>query len=227
MMRSARAWPRPRPRLRLSAETRPSSPHSFSLSSHPSPPPFLTGAAGALAGAGGGIAQTAVIAPATYVVTARVTGGPGESTSSILRRTYAAKGLAGFYPGGSAIAMRQCTNWASRQGFTEAVRDRFKVAFHGGDRGAKLTKTQEIGAGIVGGTLACWNHPIEVVRIEAQAAAHAGAAGRSVPAILRDIVASQGPSGLFKGLVPRIFLGCWQSVCMISLYKIAVDALGG
>ncbi len=194
----------------------------------PLPPllPLLPGVAGALAGAGGGIAQTVVIAPASYVVTARVTGGPSDSTTAILKRTYAARGLAGFYPGGSAIAMRQCTNWASRQGFTEAVRDRFKVAFHG-DRAAKLTKLEEVGAGVVGGTLACWNHPIEVVRIEAQAAAHAGQAARSVPTILGDIVRSQGVRGLFKGIVPRAFLGVYQTLCMVTGYKLVIDLLDG
>jgi hypothetical protein len=30
--------------------------------------------------------------------------------------------------GGTAIAFRQATNWASRQGFTEFVRARFKVS---------------------------------------------------------------------------------------------------
>jgi hypothetical protein len=95
------------------------------------------------------------------------------------------------------------------------VRDRFKLALHG-DRAAKLTKGQEVGAGIVGGTLACWNHPIEVVRIEAQASGFAGAAPRSVPTILGDIVRAQGVSGLFKGIVPRVFLGCWQTLCMVT-----------
>lgn len=60
----------------------------------------------------------------------------------------------GFYKGGSAIALRQMSNWASRQGFTEAVRDRFKIAFHDGNRNAQLTKSQEVGAGIVGGACA-------------------------------------------------------------------------
>lgn len=47
------------------------------------------------------------------------------------------------------------TNWASRQGFTEAVRNQFKLSFHG-SKDAKLTKAQEIGAGTLGGILACW-----------------------------------------------------------------------
>ena len=58
--------------------------------------------------------------------------------------------LQGFYPGGTAIAFRQMTNWASRQGFTEAVRNQFKKSFHG-SADAKLTKSQEVGAGILGG----------------------------------------------------------------------------
>jgi hypothetical protein len=40
--------------------------------------------------------------------------------------------MQGFYPGGTAIAFRQMTNWASRQGFTEFVRDRAKVLLSGG-----------------------------------------------------------------------------------------------
>jgi hypothetical protein len=59
-------------------------------------------------------------------------------------------GLQGFYPGGTAIAFRQMTNWASRQGFTEAVRNQFKLRIHG-TKDAKLTKPQEVGAGIIGG----------------------------------------------------------------------------
>ena len=42
------------------------------------------------------------------------------------------------------------TNWASRQGFTEAVRDQFKLRLHG-SKTAKLTKTEEVGSGILGG----------------------------------------------------------------------------
>ena len=56
----------------------------------------------------------------------------------------------GFYPGGTAIAFRQMTNWASRQGFTEAVRDQFKLRLHG-NKSAKLSKTEEVGSGILGG----------------------------------------------------------------------------
>ena len=56
----------------------------------------------------------------------------------------------GFYPGGTAIAFRQMTNWASRQGFTEAGREQFKLRLHG-NKAAKLSKAEEVGSGILGG----------------------------------------------------------------------------
>jgi hypothetical protein len=39
---------------------------------------------------------------------------------------------------------------------------------------AKLTKGEEALSGIVGGTMACWNHPFEVARIEMQSRADQG-----------------------------------------------------
>lgn len=58
--------------------------------------------------------------------------------------------MQGFYTGGTAIAFRQMTNWAGRQGFTEAVRSQMKTCLHGSKK-AKLTKGQEVGAGVLGG----------------------------------------------------------------------------
>lgn len=37
------------------------------------------------------------------------------------------------------------------QGFTEAIRNKFKDWFHGGDRKAKLTNGQEVASGVLGG----------------------------------------------------------------------------
>jgi len=183
-----------------------------------------------LAGAGGGAAQTVVIAPLTFIVTASVTGKPRadgtrESLSSIVARTYKTAGVRGFYPGGTAIALRQITNWSGRQGFCELSRDGVRKVMHGGAKDAKLTPGQEIVAGIIGGTLACWNHPIEVARIEAQARANAGEKGASMLGIWRDIVRERGPAGLFKGIVPRALLGVWQTLCMVTGVKLVQSAM--
>ena len=52
----------------------------------------------------------------------RQAGVMGDDTLGAAGAIWREEGLAGFYPGGSAIAARQASNWASRVGFTEAVR---------------------------------------------------------------------------------------------------------
>jgi len=65
-------------------------------------------------------------------------------------RTYKARGISGFYHGGTALALRQGTNWASRQGFTDAFRGLIKKYKYGGDAKAKLTVGEEAIAGLIG-----------------------------------------------------------------------------
>jgi hypothetical protein len=172
-------------------------------------------AAGFIAGAGGGVCQVSVMGPCTFLVTSVVTNKDASLTKQI-SATWKAKGIRGFYPGGTAIAFRQATNWASRQGFTDAVREVLKRSFYDNPATAKLTVTQEVTAGIIGGTLACWNHPFEVARIEAQARAAANEPALSMLGIMRHVIAEQGFAGLFKGVVPRIFLGIWQTTFMVT-----------
>lgn len=72
-------------------------------------------ATGFVAGAGGGVCQVVVMGPCTFLVTAAVTGDKSVTTSQRIKNVYGTHGLKGFYPGGTAIAFRQATNWASRQ----------------------------------------------------------------------------------------------------------------
>jgi hypothetical protein len=64
--------------------------------------------------------------------------------------------------------------------------------------------------------MACWNHPFEVARIEAQARAAAGQPALSMPNVMRMVVAESGVTGLFTGLVPRVMLGIWQTLFMVT-----------
>ena len=176
------------------------------------------------AGAGGGVCQVVVMGPCTFLVTGAVTGDRSISTMQRIHNVYGAHGLKGFYPGGTAIAFRQATNWASRQGFTEIVRGQFKVLFHG-DKDAKLTVAQEASAGIVGGGLACWNHPFEVARIQMQSAADRGEPKQNMMQVFRTVVKEQGYGGLFKGIVPRLGLGIWQTLFMVTGAKLVRQAL--
>ena len=40
-----------------------------------------------------------------------------------------------------------------------------------------------------------------------------------------QIVKEQGIPGLFKGIVPRVGLGIWQTLCMVTGAKLVKDAL--
>ncbi len=37
-----------------------------------------------------------------------------------------------------------------------------------------------------------------------------------MPAVMRLVVAESGPTGLFTGLVPRVMLGIWQTLFMVT-----------
>lgn len=180
---------------------------------------------GVLAGAGGGVCQVSVMGPCTFLVTGAVTGNTNETTMQRISRTWGAHGLRGFYPGGTAIAFRQATNWASRQGFTEAARHRMKIMLHG-DAEAKLTARENVISGLIGGTLACWNHPFEVARIEAQARADQGQSAKSMVQVFQMVVKENGVRGLFQGIIPRWGLGVWQTTFMVIGPKLVKDALG-
>ena len=97
--------------------------------------------------------RSAVCVPVSCLPANGQSASSGAGEVHLQDTTFCGKSLCllqGFYPGGTAIAFRQMTNWASRQGFTEAVRDQFKLRLHG-SKTAKLTKTEEVGSGILGG----------------------------------------------------------------------------
>eukprot|EP00919_Chromeraceae_sp_WS-2016_P044995 GHVR01107309.1.p1 GENE.GHVR01107309.1~~GHVR01107309.1.p1 ORF type:complete len:117 (-),score=35.39 GHVR01107309.1:25-375(-) len=81
--------------------------------------PTVSGFSG---GGGGGICQALVVSPCTFIVTSYVTTPIGTSPFNCLKRVWNNHGISGFYQGSTAIALRQASNWASRQGITEYVR---------------------------------------------------------------------------------------------------------
>lgn len=182
--------------------------------------------AGVLGGAGGGICQVTVMGPCTFLVTAKVTSTGNKSIMKIAAETFAAKGLSGFYAGGTAIAFRQATNWASRQGFTDAVRVQMKKVRYPGQENAKLSVGEEALSGMMGGAMACWNHPFEVARVEAQATAAAGGKSVGMLTTLSTVVKTQGPKALFAGLTPRVCLGIWQTLFMVTGARMVKEKLG-
>lgn len=159
--------------------------------------------------------------------------GKDVSVIGKAKSVWAAQGIKGFYPGGVALAFRQSSNWASRQGFTEFIRDKAKKyrAAPGSDYSKhKLTKSDEAMCGLTGGVLSTWNQPFEVARIEAQAAASEGRPSISMVESMKNIVKESGPGGLYKGIVPRMCLGAWQTLFMVTGAKIVkeqIDKMSG
>lgn len=175
--------------------------------------------AGLVGGFAGGCAQVIVMGPCTFLVTAAVTG---DKSISLQQRTidiFKTRGIGGFYQGGTALLLRQGSNWASRQGLTDIVRELLKkrhVRDGASTKDVKLSVTEEAMSGIIGGALSTWNQPFEVLRIEAQAAAAKGLPPRNIVQTCKHIVAEAGVLGLFQGVLPRMGLCIWQTLFLVQ-----------
>lgn len=168
---------------------------------------------GLIGGFGGGVAQVSVLGPCTYLITAAVTGDSKISFYERTVMTYREKGIAGFYRGGTALMLRQGSNWASRQGITDVIRNMMK----GDNKKKQLSIAEESIAGLIGGALSTWNQPFEVMRIEAQASAAKGLPPKNIIETTKLIVRENGVAGLFQGVLPRMGLCCAQTFFMVSV----------
>lgn len=179
--------------------------------------------AGLIGGFGGGVAQVTVMGPCTFLVTAAVMGDKSVSLWQRTKATYLKSGIGGFYHGGTALIMRQGTNWASRQGFTDIVRNFFKRRHIEGNaddvdlKTVKLAVWEETLSGTIGGALSTWNQPFEVMRIEAQGNAARGGVPKSFAATFQHIVKESGYAGLFQGIIPRMGLCIAQTLFLVTV----------
>ena len=169
---------------------------------------------GFVAGAGGGATQALVMAPTSFLVTATTAKGE-QSVLEAAKEVWDSEGLCGIYRGSSAVAARQATNWASRQGFTELIRPRIRIPGVSG----------EIVAGCLGGAFSCWNTPFEVARIHSQSKLYMGNKKRkgeslSLLTTMQNVADEQGIQGLFVGLGPRIVQACYQTVFLVCIPRI-------
>jgi len=184
-------------------------------------------AAGLLGGMGGGIAQAyATMGFCTTMKTVEITrhkqaaaGAKPMSTWAVFGDIYRREGIRGINKGVNAVALRQCTNWGSRMGFARLAEHWIRQV-RGKKQGEQLSALDKIASSTIGGALATWNQPIEVVRVEMQSAIKNTAADRpaklTVLNTLSYIYRNNGLKGLYRGVTPRIGLGIWQTVCMVS-----------
>ncbi|BGP45063.1 hypothetical protein JCM10450v2_000880 [Rhodotorula kratochvilovae] len=194
--------------------------------------------AGLLGGMGGGVAQAyATVGFCTCMKTAEITrskmavgGVVPPSTWKLFGDMWKKDGIRGINKGVNAVALRQMTNWGSRMGFARLTEQWIRTT-RGIPEGKKLDTLDRIAASTVGGALGCWNQPIEVVRVEMQSMAKASASEAARPAkptianTLAYIYRENGIKGLYRGVTPRIGLGIWQTVCMVSFADVVKDWL--
>ncbi|BGP53105.1 hypothetical protein JCM8202_004189 [Rhodotorula sphaerocarpa] len=194
--------------------------------------------AGLLGGMGGGIAQAyATVGFCTCMKTAEITrskmavnGQNPPSTWKLFADMYRKDGIRGINKGVNAVALRQMTNWGSRMGFARLAEQSIRKS-RGIPEGEKLGTLDRVAASTIGGALGCWNQPIEVVRVEMQSMAKAGTpdpnrlAKPTIANTLAYIYRENGVKGLYRGVTPRIGLGIWQTVCMVSFADVVKDWL--
>ncbi|KAF8530985.1 mitochondrial carrier [Gautieria morchelliformis] len=194
------------------------------------------GAAGLLGGMSGGIAQAyATMGFCTTMKTAEITrhkqaaaGVKPPSTWALFADIYRREGIKGINKGVNAVAVRQCTNWGSRMGFARLAEDLIRTT-RGKQQGESLSALDKILSSAIGGALATWNQPIEVVRVEMQSMSKNAVASANRPAkltvlnTLAFVYRENGIKGLYRGVTPRIGLGIWQTICMVSLADFVKD----
>lgn len=172
----------------------------------------------ALGGMGGGVCQAyTTMGFCTFMKTVEVTRsrGPGGSQSSLSIATdiLRTEGLSGMYKGVNAVALRQATNWGSRFGFSRVV----ESLIRGKQKERQLSKRERLMSSAIGGGLACWNQPIEVVRVEMQSMAKAEDRPKSlsIASTARYIYRKDGMRGFYRGVVPRIGLSVYLTSVMV------------
>lgn len=167
----------------------------------------------------GGVAQTIVISPLTYVVTYR-NSNPTDHCSSIaiLRKT----GFKGMFASAPAIALRQGSNWALRFMFAKEVANQYRKA-----KGEPLNLLEDIACGIAGGILGCINQPTEVLRVVVQSRQAKGEAGVTTRNSASMVYKNFGFAGFYAGLIPRMGLSAWQTVFMFTLAGRLRDIIRG
>ncbi|KAK7205908.1 mitochondrial DNA replication protein YHM2 [Myxozyma melibiosi] len=190
---------------------------------------FMAGMSG---GFMGGLAQAYLtVGFCTCMKTVEITrhkqaasGVKPPSTMSVFMDIYRREGIRGINKGVNAVAIRQCTNWASRFGLSRLS----EVAIRrvtGKQDSTPLSAPEKILASVFGGGLSAWNQPIEVVRIEMQSKTEDPNRPKNltVGKTLKYIYSQNGIKGLYRGVTPRIGLGVWQTVCMVGLGDIAKE----
>lgn len=181
---------------------------------------------GIIGGVTGGVAQAyATMGFCTCMKTVEITqhklaasGVKPPSTFQTFMGIYRKEGIRGINRGVNAVAIRQMTNWGSRFGLSRLAEQGIRRVTKK-ENGEKLSALEKITASALGGGLSAWNQPIEVIRVEMQSKKEDPNRPKkmTVGNTFKYIYESNGIKGLYRGVMPRIGLGVWQTVCMVAM----------
>lgn len=177
--------------------------------------------AGMFGGMFGGIAQAyTTMGFCTFMKTVEVTRNK-ETLEAARKSTFAVaadvlrkEGVVGMNRGVTAVALRQMTNWGSRFGISRLT----ESLIRGQDKDRTLTTWEKLTSSVVGGFLGCWNQPIEVIRVEMQSQVKRDGKleqKKSLWNTARIIWSEHGLRGFYRGVIPRIGLSVYLTVCMV------------
>uniref|UniRef100_A0A8H7KAX8 Mitochondrial DNA replication protein YHM2 n=1 Tax=Bionectria ochroleuca TaxID=29856 RepID=A0A8H7KAX8_BIOOC len=182
--------------------------------------------AGGLGGVVGGASQAYLtMGMTTCMKTIEVTrmknvapGGRIPGTMETFVHILRTQGIRGVNRGVNAVALRQITGWSSRIGIARLAESPIR-AIRGKKDSERLNLSEKICASTVGGALSCWNQPFEVVRVEMQSlkADPTRPASPTMLSTAKHILQTSGPSGLLRGVIPRIGVATWATICMVGL----------
>ncbi|XXG97134.1 hypothetical protein Hte_003429 [Hypoxylon texense] len=185
---------------------------------------------GIIGGVTGGVAQAyATMGFCTCMKTVEITqhklaasGVKPPSTFETFMGIYRKEGIRGINKGVNAVAIRQMTNWGSRFGLSRLAEQGIRRVTNK-EQHEKLSALEKITASAVGGGLSAWNQPIEVIRVEMQSKKEDPNRPKkmTVGNTFKYIYDNNGLKGLYRGVMPRIGLGVWQTVCMVAMGDMA------
>ncbi|KAJ3126761.1 Mitochondrial DNA replication protein yhm2 [Nowakowskiella sp. JEL0407] len=183
---------------------------------------FSAPVAGVLGGMGGGVAQAyTTMGFCTFMKTVEVTRhkteGAHKTTFQVAAEIFKREGIVGMNKGVSAVALRQMTNWGSRLGISRITESTIHSFLPESERNKPLPTGYKLLSSVIGGALACWNQPIEVIRVEMQSQVKSAdrPAKMSIANVARYIYQRDGLIGFYRGVTPRIGLGVYLTVCMV------------
>lgn len=194
------------------------------------PESFSPSSKAVLSGMGGGLAQAyTTMGFCTLMKTVEITRSKTVSTTSgttdnvstleIAKRIIQKDGILAMNRGVSAVALRQMTNWGSRFGFSKLTEEILKSFDN--SAAEDLSTVKKLSSSIIGGTLGCWNQPIEVIRVEMQRSSSNAestmkmAKSPSIFGTAKTIYTNNGIRGFYRGITPRIGLSIYLTVCMV------------